>query len=169
VVKTKRIVEKKTSGTLSMMTRFSPDQQIREAAEDRKKEVASKGADSTQSHQQPLITTPAMVDLNIAKIDIRVLLQEALTDARREEATEAAEEECRHRITEEVALPTKDITHREDSIHRNTTTSTSTVLTTTWGHHLGTMSTLHSERDMDHLQEEAVLHARQEADLIQET
>lgn len=151
------------------MTRFSRDQQILEAAEDREKEVASKGADSTQSHQQPLITTPDTVE-TIAKKDIRAIQLEALIDSRREDPTAATVEAVRHRNTEGVAHPTKGTTHREGSTLKTSTISTITVLTITWAHHqIGTMITLSTERGTDHHRAEVVLHALQEADPIPET
>lgn len=152
-----------------MMTRFSRDQQILEAAEDREKEVASKGADSTQSHQQPLITTPDMVETFVKK-DIRAIQLEALIDSRREDHTKAAEEAVRHQNTEEVAHQTKGTTQREGNTPKTITISTITVLTTIWVHHqIGTMITLNTERGTDHHREEVVLHALQEADPIPET
>ena len=152
------------------MTRYTLDQQIQEAVEDRKTEVVREVEDTIKIHHRAIITTPDMEDL--IKIDIKIKLQEALIDMKRKEdlleVEAAAEEACHLQITEEMALKeVKGTTSIVVNMDHKTTTMITTIAHITWVHHqVDTTSTLHTEMGQEDL-EEAVLQ-EQEGDLIPE-
>lgn len=170
VAKTK-IVEEKISGTKSMMTRFTLDQQIQEAVEDRKTEVVREVEEDTiKIHLRAIITTPDSME-DLIKIDIKINHQEALIDMKlREDLLEevAAEEACHLLITEEkVHKEDKGTTSIVVNMDHKTTTTIMTIAHTTWVHHqVDTTSTLLTEMGQEDLEEEVL--QEQEGDHIPE-